>query len=43
LSAADKAVVSNAMSEVAKEWAEGLDKRGRPGTEVLNAFKAGLK
>lgn len=43
LSAADKAVVANAMSEVAKEWAEGLDKRGRPGTEVLNAFKAGLK
>lgn len=43
LSTADKAVVANAMSEVAKEWAEGLDKRGRPGTEVLNAFKAGLK
>lgn len=43
LSAADKAVVANAMSEVAKDWAEGLDKRGRPGTEVLNAFKAGLK
>jgi len=43
LSAADKAVVANAMSEVAKEWADSMDKRGHAGTEVLNAFKAGLK
>ncbi|MDP3824397.1 MAG: TRAP transporter substrate-binding protein DctP [Burkholderiales bacterium] len=43
LSAADKAVVSNAMHEVAKDWADNLDRRGRAGTEVLDAFKAGLK
>lgn len=43
LSAADKAVVATAMHDVAKDWADNLDKRGRSGTEVLNAFKAGLK
>lgn len=43
LSAADKAVVATAMGEVAKDWADNLDKRGRSGTEVLEAFKAGLK
>jgi TRAP-type C4-dicarboxylate transport system substrate-binding protein len=43
LSAADKATVATVMQDVAKDWAETLDKRGRSGTEVLNAFKAGLK
>jgi len=43
LSAADKATVQAAMHDVAKDWAETLDKRGKSGTEVLNAFKAGLK
>jgi TRAP-type C4-dicarboxylate transport system substrate-binding protein len=43
LSAADKATVAAAMQEVAKDWADGLDKRGKSGTEVLNAFKANLK
>ncbi|MBI5720880.1 MAG: TRAP transporter substrate-binding protein DctP [Rubrivivax sp.] len=43
LSAADKAVAAAAMGEVAKEWADALDRRGRAGTEVLEAFKAGLK
>jgi TRAP-type C4-dicarboxylate transport system substrate-binding protein len=43
LSAADKATVQAAMQDVAKDWAETLDKRGKSGTEVLNAFKAGLK
>lgn len=28
---------------IAPEWATNLDKRGLPGTEVLNAFTAGLK
>ncbi len=43
LSAADKAVVAAAMGEVAKDWADNLDRRGRAGSEVLDAFKAGLK
>lgn len=43
LSASDKTVVATAMSEVAKDWADNLDKRGRSGSEVLDAFKAGLK
>ena len=42
-SAADKATVAGVMQDVAKDWADGLDKRGKAGTEVLNAFKAGLK
>jgi TRAP-type C4-dicarboxylate transport system substrate-binding protein len=43
LSAADKATVATVMQDVAKDWADNLDKRGKSGTEVLNAFKAGLK
>ncbi len=43
LSAADKATLAVVLQDVAKDWAEGLDRRGRTGTEVLNAFKAGLK
>ena len=43
LSAADKATVATVMADVAKDWADTLDKRGKSGTEVLNAFKAGLK
>lgn len=43
LSAADKLIVSQAMGSVAKEWAQNLDRRGRAGTEALNAFEAGLK
>ena len=43
LSAADKATVATVMQDVAKDWADALDKRGKSGTEVLNAFKAGLK
>jgi TRAP-type C4-dicarboxylate transport system substrate-binding protein len=43
LSPADKATVSAVMQDVAKDWADTLDKRGKSGTEVLNAFKAGLK
>jgi len=43
LSAADKATVATVMHDVAKDWADTLDKRGKSGTEVLNAFKAGLK
>ena len=43
LSAADKATVATVMQDVAKDWADNLDRRGKAGTEVLNAFKAGLK
>jgi TRAP-type C4-dicarboxylate transport system substrate-binding protein len=43
LTPADKATVAAAMHDVAKDWADNLDKRGKAGTEVLNAFKAGLK
>ena len=42
LSAADKALLHSATSSVAKDWADNLDKRGKAGTEVLNAFNAGL-
>jgi TRAP-type C4-dicarboxylate transport system substrate-binding protein len=43
LSAADKATLATVMQDVAKDWADNLDRRGKSGTEVLNAFKAGLK
>jgi TRAP-type C4-dicarboxylate transport system substrate-binding protein len=43
LSPADKATVQAVMQDVSKDWADNLDKRGRAGTEILNAFKAGLK
>ena len=43
LPAADRAALQALSAEVAKDWGEGLDKRGKGGTEVLNAFKAGLK
>jgi TRAP-type C4-dicarboxylate transport system substrate-binding protein len=43
LSPADHATVAAVMQDVAKDWADSLDKRGKSGTEVLNAFKAGLK
>ena len=43
LSAADHQVLVDKMGAVSKEWAEGLDKRGRPGTAVLDAYRAALK
>lgn len=43
LSAADKASLATVLHDVATDWATNLDRRGRAGTEVLNAFKAGLK
>jgi TRAP-type C4-dicarboxylate transport system substrate-binding protein len=43
LSPADHATAAAIMHDVAKDWADTLDKRGKSGTEVLNAFKAGLK
>ncbi|MDP2451366.1 TRAP transporter substrate-binding protein DctP [Polaromonas sp.] len=43
LPAADKATLAALSQEVAKDWADTLDKRGKSGTEILNAFRAGLK
>ncbi|MEO8248533.1 MAG: TRAP transporter substrate-binding protein DctP [Burkholderiales bacterium] len=43
LPAADKEKLKETMATVAKDWADNMDRRGRAGTEALNAFKAGLK
>lgn len=42
LSKADQETLAQAAGEVSTEWAQTLDRRGKPGTEVLNALKAGL-
>ena len=42
MSAADKQQLHAVSAEVAKDWAETLDRRGKQGTATLNAFKAGL-
>lgn len=42
LSKADEQTLQRVAAEVATEWAQNLDRRGKGGTEVLNAFKAGL-
>ena len=43
LSPEDKKTVKELMSSVGTEWAAALDKRGKVGTEVLNAYKEALK
>lgn len=43
LPASDRKDIDAAMVSVGKEWAEGLDKRGKPGSEVLKAFQDALK
>ena len=42
LSPADQQTLEQVAAQVATEWAQTLDRRGKSGTEVLNAFKAGL-
>ncbi|MBS0498924.1 MAG: TRAP transporter substrate-binding protein DctP [Burkholderiaceae bacterium] len=42
LSKADEQALQRVAAEVATEWAQNLDRRGKGGTEVLNAFRAGL-
>lgn len=42
LSKADQATLAQAAGAVSTEWAQNLDRRGKSGTEVLNAFKTGL-
>ena len=39
---ADQARLKGITSEVASEWAETMDSRGKSGTEVLKTFQAGL-
>lgn len=43
LSPNDKQLVNAVSLSVGREWAEALDKRGKPGTEVLRAFEDLLK
>jgi TRAP-type C4-dicarboxylate transport system substrate-binding protein len=42
LSKPDQETLAKAAGEVSTEWAQNLDRRGKTGTEVLNAFKAGI-
>lgn len=42
LSAADKTELRNRLSSVSKEWADALDKRGKPGSQVLKAYQEEL-
>ena len=42
LPAADKKKLADLMNDGGTVWAASLDKRGKPGTEVLNAFRAAL-
>jgi TRAP-type C4-dicarboxylate transport system substrate-binding protein len=42
-SSADAKTVRTYEDEVALEWAQGLDRRGLPGTEVLHDFQAALQ
>jgi TRAP-type C4-dicarboxylate transport system substrate-binding protein len=42
LSKADQDALAVAAGEVASEWAATLDRRGKSGTEVLNALKTGM-
>ncbi|AEC19206.1 hypothetical protein PT7_0666 [Pusillimonas sp. T7-7] len=39
----DRKVIETNMAAVSKEWAEKLDQRGKPGSEVLQAFHDALK
>lgn len=38
VSAEDRASWANAMPNIAAEWAEGLDKKGEPGTDMLKSY-----
>lgn len=43
LSDEDRKAFAGRTADIGEEWAKQLDKRGKPGTEVLNAFKAAIK
>lgn len=40
---AEHAKITAAMQEVSADWASALDRRGKPGTAMLNAFREALK
>ncbi|MCW0234712.1 MAG: TRAP transporter substrate-binding protein DctP [Ferrovibrio sp.] len=40
--AAEKQAVAGISSGIAKEWADSLDKRGKPGSDVLAAYRKAL-
>jgi TRAP-type C4-dicarboxylate transport system substrate-binding protein len=42
LSSEDRAEFAKRTSAIGREWGQTLDRRNKPGTEVLNAFKAAL-
>jgi len=42
LTAAERKAFTDVTDTVAAEWADGLDKRGKPGSAVLKEFKAAL-
>ncbi len=42
LQPAVRAELASLDAAVAQEWAEALDRRGKPGTEVLKAYRAAL-
>lgn len=42
-SAENQAKVNDLLSEIGPEWAKELDQRGKPGTDVLRAFRAAVK
>jgi TRAP-type C4-dicarboxylate transport system substrate-binding protein len=43
LSAEDQQAFRGMLEPVAVEWAQGVDKRGKPGTPTLEAFRAAVK
>ena len=43
LSASDKSALQRIMATVAKDWADNLDRRGKAGSQVLNAFIVGIQ
>lgn len=43
LSEADQAKLEELLSSVSKQWADDLDARGRPGTDILEAFRSALE
>ena len=42
LPASDAPVMREMQNSVGKDWADGLDRRGKAGSEVLHAFSAAL-
>jgi len=43
LSAADENFLKTEAGAVAQEWAKALDDRGKPGSQVLNAYKEAIQ